>query len=62
MLMIVTVNLNVKFINKIYCLLKYFLEFNKQNMFFCCYEIIPILVKEALAMILTKKKSCFGNW
>jgi hypothetical protein len=31
------------------------MEFNEQNMFFCCYEIIPILVKEALATILTKK-------
>jgi hypothetical protein len=28
------VNLNVKFINKMYCLLKHFMEFNQQNSFF----------------------------
>ena len=60
MLMIVTVNLNVKFINKTYCLLKLFLEFNKQNSFLM--RIIPTLVSTVPLNHFTKDLLNQSQW
>jgi hypothetical protein len=58
--MIVTVKLNMKFINKTYCLLNLFLEFNKQNSFLM--RIIPTLVSTVPLNHFTKDLLNQSQW